>query len=141
VRRKWKDLTVVGWLLLGGIPATAHHSFSAEFDVNKPIKFRGTIAKVELINPHAWIHVDVAGENGQTTRWMIEAGSPNSLIRRGLSKATVPIGTEVIVEGYQSKDGANKANGSQITLPDGKRYFLGASAEEPTPTPGKDGQP
>ena len=136
MRTRWRSLRVTGCLILSGVLASAHHSFQAEFDVDKPVKLRGTIVKVELINPHAWIHIDVKGDEGQTVRWMIEAGSPNSLIRRGLSKATIPIGTEVIVDGYRSKDGANKANGKGITLPDGQTFLLGANSQD-----GQDSRP
>jgi hypothetical protein len=116
-----------GGLLLTGVPAWAHHAFAAEFDSKKPVHLTGTVSKVELINPHAWIHVDVTAADGKVTSWMIEAGSPNVLLRRGFTKASVPVGTQVVVEGYQAKDGSNKANGRDITLPDGKKLFLGSS--------------
>jgi Family of unknown function (DUF6152) len=116
-----------GGLLLTSVPAWAHHAFAAEFDSKKPVHLAGTVSKVELINPHAWIHVDVTGADGKVTSWMIEAGSPNVLLRRGFTKGSVPVGTQVVVEGYQAKDGSNKANGRDITLPDGKKLFLGSS--------------
>ena len=105
----------------------AHHAFAAEFDVKKPIHFRGVVTKVELINPHAWIHVDVKGPDGQAISWMIEAGTPNVLLRRGFTKASVAIGTEVIVDGFQAKSGAFRASGRDLTLPDGRKLFIGSS--------------
>ena len=114
-------------LILGAAPAWAHHAFAAEFDAKKPVHLEGVVSKVELINPHAWIHVDVKGADGKVTTWMVEAGSPNVLLRRGFTKATVAPGTPVVVEGYQSKDGSLRANGRDITLPDGRKLFLGSS--------------
>lgn len=109
----------------------AHHAFSAEFDARKPVKLRGSVAKVELINPHSWIHVDVKNPDGTTTRWMIEGGTPNTLLRRGFTKNSLPVGTEILVEGYQAKDGSPRANGRDLTFPDGKKIFLaGTSAAE-----------
>jgi hypothetical protein len=105
----------------------AHHAFAAEFDAKKPVHLEGVVSKVELINPHAWIHVEVKGPDGKVTSWMIEAGSPNVLLRRGFTKTTVPNGTQVVVDGYQSKDGSMRANGRDITLPDGRKLFLGSS--------------
>ena len=107
--------------------AFAHHAFAAEFDAKKPIHLEGVVSRVELINPHSWIHVDVKDANGKVTTWMIEAGSPNVLLRRGINKNSIPKGTAVIVDGFQSKDGSNRANGRDVTLPDGKKLFLGSS--------------
>jgi hypothetical protein len=115
-------------LFLSAAPMRAHHAFSAEFDVSKPVKLRGKIVKIELINPHSWIHIDVVGADGQVVTWMIEGGSPNALIRQGITKNSLPIGTELLVDGYQAKDGANRAVGKDVTLADGKRLFLGGSA-------------
>jgi hypothetical protein len=122
---------------LASTPVWAHHAFSAEFDANKQVNLRGTIVKMEWINPHAWIHLDVKGSDGATVRWEIEMGPPNALLKRGWSKKDVPAGIEVVVVGYQAKDGANRANGRDITFPDGKKLFAGSSGtglpdEKPT---------
>src|ERR1700681_4016696 len=105
--------------------ASAHHAFAAEFDAKKPIKLRGTVTKMEWINPHAWIHIDVKKPDGAVDEWMIEAGTPNTLLRRGFTKDSLKAGTEVLVDGYQSKDGSMRANGRNLTLPDGQTLFLG----------------
>jgi hypothetical protein len=118
---------IAGAGLILAAPAWAHHAFAAEFDAKKPVHLEGVVTKVELINPHAWIHVDVKGPDGKITTWMIEAGSPNVLLRRGFTKTTVAPGTAVLVDGYQSKDGSMRANGRDITLPGGRKLFLGSS--------------
>src|ERR1700686_3116984 len=104
--------------------APAHHAFAAEFDAKNPVKLRGTVTKIEWINPHAWIHIDVKNPDGTVDEWMIEAGSPNTLLRRGLTKDSLKIGTEILVEGYRSKDGSLRANGRDVKLPDGQILFL-----------------
>src|ERR1700732_1165597 len=113
--------------LLSAVPMRAHHSFAAEFDIKKPVKLEGTVTKMEWINPHAWIHIDVKGPDGKITSWMVEGGTPNILLRRGFTKQSLEVGTVVVVEGYQAKNGENRANGSNITFADGKRLFLGGS--------------
>jgi hypothetical protein len=110
-------------LLLAGTAVRAHHAFAAEFDVNKPLKLEGTLKKWEMVNPHSWFHVDIKG-----VTWMIEGGSPNQLIRMGVTKNTVPIGTHLIIDAYHAKDGTNKAVGRNFVLPNGQRLFLGGSA-------------
>jgi hypothetical protein len=114
-------------LALVGIPVFAHHAFSAEFDASKPVKLHGKVTKVEWINPHAWIHVAVQGSDGTVVSWMVEAGTPNTLFRRGFSKNSLPTGTEIVVDGYQAKDGTNRANGRDLTFPDGRKLFIGSS--------------
>jgi hypothetical protein len=119
--------SLVSLLFLAGAPAFAHHAFAAEFDAKKPVKLSGTVTKMEWINPHAWIHIDVKKPDGTVEEWMIETGTPNTLLRRGFTRESLKVGTQVIVDGYQSKDGSLRANGRDITLPDGKTLFLGSS--------------
>jgi hypothetical protein len=112
----------------------AHHAFAAEFDANKPVRFDdATVTRVQLINPHSWINVDVKLPDGRVENWAIEAGSPNILLRRGVTKDTLKVGTKIVVEGYQSKDGTRRANGRDLTLPDGTKLFLGGSGGEGAP--------
>lgn len=127
---------VVG-LLLASVPVQAHHAFSAEFDINAPIKLQGTLSKWEMINPHSWFHVDVKNPDGTTVTWMIEGGSPNQLIKVGVTKTSLKIGTELVIEGYQAKDRTNKAVGRNLTFTDGRRVMLGGSAgQAAAPDPG-----
>lgn len=124
-------------LILSATAAWAHHAFAAEFDINQPVKLQGKVQKMEWINPHAWIHVDVAGPDGKVVSWMVEGGSPNILLRRGFTKESLLPGTEVTVEGYRAKNGENRANGSNITFKDGKRLFLGGSNPDDPESRGK----
>jgi len=117
----------IAFLSLASAPAVAHHSFAAEFDSTKPVSLRGTVSKMEWINPHAWIHLDVKNPDGSVTKWMIEGGTPNTLVRRGFTRDSLKPGTEILVEGFRAKNGANRANGRDLVLPDGKRLFLGSS--------------
>ena len=107
--------------------AAAHHAFAAEFDASKPFKIRGTVTKMEWINPHTWLHLDVKRPDGKVERWMIEGGPPNALYRRGFTKNSLPLGSEILVEGFRAKDGSLKGNGRELTFADGRRLFVGSS--------------
>jgi hypothetical protein len=125
-------------LLLCAVPVSAHHAFAAEFDSKRPIKLAGTVTKTEWINPHVWIHLDVKRAGGKVEQWMIEGGPPNALFRRGFTRNSLPPGTQILVEGFQAKDGSLKGNGRDLTLADGKRLFLGSSG---TGAPGEKPEP
>jgi len=115
-------------IIVAAAPTLAHHAFSAEFDISKPLKLQGTLRKWEMINPHSWFHVDVKMPDGTVVPWLIEGGSPNQLIRLGVTKNTLKMGTEFIIEGYQARDGTNKAVGRNFQFADGRTLFLGGSA-------------
>ena len=118
-------LTAAGCATMATV--VAHHSFAAELDANAPVVLKGTITRMEWINPHSWIHVDVKNPDGTVTEWMVEGGTPNTLFRRGFTREAVKAGMEITVEGYRAKNGANRANGSDLILADGRRLFMGSS--------------
>ena len=128
-----RKIVAVAAVLLGTVPAWAHHSFAAEFDRNKVVDLDGTIVKMEWVNPHAWIHVAVKNADGSSTTWMVEANTPNGLLRRGFTKKSLEEGTPVVIRGYQAKSGDNKINGSSMTFKDGKKLFLGSSSGDEDP--------
>src|ERR1700740_3783753 len=120
-------------LLLAAAPAWSHHAFAAEFDQTRPLKLKGTVVKWEVTNPHSWIHMDVKDADGKAVTWMIEGGSPNNLYRLGFTKESLPPGAEIVVEGYQAKDGSTRAVGKNVTFADGRKLFLGLQAGEGAP--------
>jgi uncharacterized protein DUF6152 len=131
-------ITVIAAVSLSS-PLRAHHSFAAEFDANQPVTLKGTIVKMDWVNPHTWIHLDVKNPDGTVTRWMIEGGTPNTLVRRGFTKKSVEAGTEITIQGYRAKNGANRANGADMILPNGQHLFLGSSGTG-APKEAPDGQ-
>jgi hypothetical protein len=127
---KMKFLSIATGALLAlatAAPTLAHHSFAAEFDADKPVELEGTVTKMEWINPHSWIHVDVTTPSGEVQSWMIEGGAPNALLRRGWNRDSLPAGTKIMVQGFQARDGSLRANGRDITFPDGSKLFVGSS--------------
>jgi hypothetical protein len=125
-------------LVMAGSTARAHHAFSSEFDAAKPVTLTGVVKKMEWINPHSWLTIEVKAANGATDTWEIEAGAPNAMFRRGFNRNSLPVGTTVVVSGFQAKDGRKRANGRDITFADGKRLFMGSSG---TGAPGDAKQP
>ena len=134
-------IVVVGLgLVLGGMlatPAIAHHAFSAEFDSTRPLHMEGVVVKMEWINPHSWVHVEVTNDDGSKTTWMVEGGTPNTLFRRGFTQDSLLPGTVIVIDGYQAKDGSDKMNGRDLTFPDGRKLFLGSSGTG-APADGRD---
>jgi hypothetical protein len=122
---KGSSLVGAGLALAAAVPALAHHAFSAEFDANSPVQLKGTVTKMEWINPHSWIHIDVVNEAGETEAWMVEGGAPNAILRRGFDADSLKAGTVILVEGYRARDGSNRANGRDITFEDGTKLFIG----------------
>ena len=133
MRTKLMVVVAAVGFVLATVPVRAHHAFAAEFDQNKPIKVQGAVTKWELTNPHSWIWIDVKGEDGKAVTWMIEGASPNNLYRLGLTKESLPAGTEITVEGYQAKDGSTRAVGRNIVFANGKKFFLGLTEAEGAP--------
>jgi hypothetical protein len=124
---KHPTAALVMWVLLGPVTTSAHHSFAAEYDANQPVSLQGQIVRLELVNPHSWLYVEVKSADGKAVRWTVEMGAPNMLIRRGLSETTLPIGETVTIDGYRARDGSTNVSGRQIRLPDGRTRFAGSS--------------
>lgn len=131
--------TIIGLsLLAGGVPVLAHHAFDAEFDRNRPVELRGTVTKMEWVNPHSWLHIAVKKADGTTEEWMLEGGTPNTLLRRGITRNSLTVGIELVAKGFQARDGAPRASGTNLTFLDGRVLFLGSSgvgAPPPDPSP------
>ena len=136
MRKTLSMAVAVAGFLAAVSPVRAHHAFAAEYDAKKQVRLEGVVTQMEWINPHAWIHIDVTGLDGKVTSWMVEGGSPNILLRRGFNKNTLEKGQKITVDGFQAKDGSNRANGSNITYPDGKKLFLGSSGTGAPVDPG-----
>jgi hypothetical protein len=133
--RRSAIVAATAWALVGAaLPAAAHHSFSAEFDVDHPVKLEGTVTKVELINPHSWIHIDVQDADGNTVSWMIEGGSPNALFKHGVTRNTIPVGSQLVIDGYQARDGSHRAVGRDISFADGRPLFFASSKPDAKPS-------
>ncbi len=133
MRTKLACVVVAAGVLLSAVPASTHHAFSAEFDIERPLTLTGKLVRWEMINPHSWFHMDIENDEGEMVRWMIEGGSPNELIRNGVTKNTLDIGIELTVEGYYAKDGTPKGVGRNFLLANGDRLFLGGSAPPVAP--------
>ena len=127
MRRTLAAVAVGLGMTLLGAPLSAHHAFSAEFDANNPVTLKGAVTKVEWINPHSWLHIEVKDATGKAVPWKVEMGAPNQLLRRGWNKNSLPVGTEVVVEGFRAKNGSDIANGGNVTLAGGKKMFVGSS--------------
>jgi hypothetical protein len=127
MKTTWLVVTVGLALLPGAALVSGHHAFSSEFDAGRPLILKGTVTKTEWVNPHSWIHIAVKNKDGKVEAWAIECGAPNSLLRRGLNKNSIPAGTELVIDGYQARDGSTTANAKDITFPDGKKFFVGSS--------------
>src|SRR6478735_11890478 len=134
--RLWMAIAAVAVLGANG-NLLAHHAFSAEFDAKSPVTLKGPVVKIEWINPHTWIHMESKAANGATEVWMVEGGTPNTLQRNGVTRDSLKIGTVIVVSGYRAKDGRMRANGRDITLPDGRTLFMGSSGTG-APRDGKD---